>query len=370
MEIQRAIELLEKSERIGIITAPEPDLDCLASAEVLAQTLETQGKQVGFLIPCEKALIPHPELFPKVVAGTSLPREFIVSLDISSSPISQLRYEKGDGRLDIIISPKASAVRKEHVSFDEGRVQCDCAFVLGMADIEKAVITGLDPEFLTETPLINIDISAGNKKYGEVNLVDEQKSSLGEMIYELITNWREAPAAKDAATLLLAGIVSRTHCFRSPQTSADALLAASELKRLGADHALALELAQGGTDLALTQLLGRASVRSKLDQERGILWSFLTPEDFEKTGRSVKDVPAALERLRQEFPPHRLLAFLWQEPVEKGVHTILAGDKGILERVASRAAGEFQSPNFKLSDVFPSFRDAEERVSALLGEAL
>lgn len=45
MDVQKAIELIEKSEHVAIAIPPEADFDLFASAEVIAGVLEEKGKK-------------------------------------------------------------------------------------------------------------------------------------------------------------------------------------------------------------------------------------------------------------------------------------------------------------------------------------
>ena len=87
----KAIELIEKSEHIGVLIPKRADADCLASLEVLLRMLETRGKIVGFLESLEPGAPLASDFFPKIAATSVLPKEFIISLDTTTSPVSQLR---------------------------------------------------------------------------------------------------------------------------------------------------------------------------------------------------------------------------------------------------------------------------------------
>ncbi len=348
MDTSKAIELIEKAHYVAILIPSSADLDCLSSAETLALVLKAQGKQVGF-------------------KDAALPREFIVSLNTSTSPISQLRYEKTENSIDIIFSPKESPVIKEAISFREGKMLCDCAIALGVQNIET--LEGVNANMASEIPIINLDISGRNIQYGEVNLINPEKSSLGELTYDFITGIRQEPLDKRSATLLLSGIIFKTSHF-STQTTADTLLCASELVRLEADLHEAEQTAKDFKSPALLQLQGRAMVRSKFDEGKRVLWSFVTAEDFEKTARTEEDIPSLLSHVRKEFPPHSITALLAQTGEDRGVAVTLAGDRKVLEMLEARGIGKFQSPHLRISSSFESFREAEDIVSSLLTNIL
>lgn len=351
MDTAKAIELIEKAHHIAILIPSSADLDCLSSAEALVLVLKAQGKQVGF-------------------KDAALPREFIISLNTSTSPISQLRYEKTENSIDIIFSPKELPVIKEAISFREGKMLCDCAIALGVQNIETIeTLEGTNANLASEIPIINLDISGQNSQYGEVNLVSPEKSSLGELTYDFITGIRQEPLDKRSATLLLSSIIFKTSHF-STQTTADTLLCASELMRLEANLQEAEQMAKDAKSPSLLQLQGRAMVRSKFDDHKGVLWSFVTAEDFEKTSRTEDDIPSLLSHMQKEFPPHSITALLAQTGEGGGVAVTLAGDRKVLEALEARGAGKFQSPYLRISSSFESFREAEDIVGSLLTNIL
>ena len=247
-------------------------------------------------------------------------------------------------------------------------MKCDCIVALGVDDIESVELEA-EPGLLKELPIINFGIASANKKYGEVNLVDEGKSSYAEAVYDFVSAFSQEPLAKEQAELVLSAIIKETKNF-SVKTSADTLLAASELMRLGAELKNTPEEAPKETrDVNLIQLIGRASVRSKLD-ERGVLWSFLTTEDFEKTKRSPADLPVLIEHIEGEFPSHRISSYVWQNPDDSKIYATLAGNRKILATLEERGVGKFQSPHLLLSATFETFRHAEEILTSLLENAL
>ncbi len=378
MEIQRAIEILEKSVRPALCIPQGADLDVLASAETLMRALEGRGKKVGALNSPE---IQNENLsrrfgqdgsgvFKKIADPPALLREFIVTLDTSSSPISQLRYEKSEEKMDIILSPQSLPIKKESITFREGRILCDCIIALGVKDVEALDKTGLDPALFTETPLVNIDLGPDNKNYGEVNLVDPKRSSLAELVYELLTHWSDSPLDKESATLLLLGIFEKTRSLKTQTTNADTLLTSSELLRLGADLALVRGFFEEKESLSLLQLFGRAAVRSRAENSEGVLWSFLTDEDFSKTGRGEKDIPSVLRRFEETFPQARIRTLLFQTGPDRSVGAVFSGAREILLAIEAREAAAFQSPYLKLEKKFADFREAEEHVNSLLKEVL
>jgi nanoRNase/pAp phosphatase (c-di-AMP/oligoRNAs hydrolase) len=370
MDIQRAVELIEKGEHIALLLPEEPFLDVLAAAEVMGHILGTREKSVGIIIAGAKKETPHSHHFKILAASQPLTREFIITLDTTRFPISQLRYENKNDELEIILSPRSLPLKHEAVSFKDGKTLCDAVLAFGIDDIEALNTTeGLEPTFFTETPIINLDTSPDNKNYGEVNLVDIEKSSISEIVYELATALVGGPLSQEHATFILAGVIQKTRQFNYQQTTATTFLTVSELMRLGADLGEAQRIATTPQSLALLQLIGRSSVRTKTD-DNGILWSFITAEDFEKTNRSPRDVTHILEHLQSTITPKKGTALLWQNPETQTIQATFTGDPSLLETLAARNTGHRENAHLLIPTSYSTFREAEEYISELLKGAL
>lgn len=374
MNIQNTITLLEKSEHVAIIFPRVPTFDALAAGEACMRVLHEKEKDVGFL--CDPNIVtsyihPHEKIFSALSSATHLSREFIVSLHTTQTPVSQLRYEKLEEKIDVIFSPKHASLDASAVSFRHGKIQCDCAILIGVDRVES--LNGsidVPPEFFTETPLINIDNTLHNTRYGEVNLLNTEKATLSEITYQTLTQILNQPLNADIATILLSGIIARTKGFTTPSTNADTLLAASELMRLGAKREDAfVSLQQPPDPLSLVQLTGRASIRSRIDEEKKIVWSYLTVEDFAKTNHTPEDVPAVLERLDKEFPHIRTKIILWQNPETQLIHAALLAEEKIIGILREEIRGEYHQSCFILLPTFTNFREAEDAVEIALQHA-
>jgi len=366
METQKALSLIEKSEHIGIILPAEPTQDVFTAAEVLLRMLTGLNKHVGLLTPLPRTEGSAPSPFTALEKSKPLPKEFIVALDTATSPASQVRYEKNANEISFIVSPLNTSITKESISFREGKVQCDTVCAIGVPDIEAVATDYIGPDFFTQMPIIAIDTSPEYTNYGEVHLVDPKKASCSEIVYEFLSLLTETALDQQNATLLLSGITFCTRAFADPKTTADTLLAASELVRLGASLADAQTIGANTFPLRLQQLHGRAIVRSRMDEHIGVMWSFLTAEDFEKTGSTAKDTEAVLRHIETVLPQTRIAALIWQETALSKIKATLAGARPLLEALTHSGDGSFQSPSLVLTSTFETFREAEESVRSLL----
>ncbi len=82
-------------------------------------------------------------------------------------------------------------------------------------------------------PVVNIDHHLGNEMYGEINFLDIEAPSVGEMVQQLNRNYLHLPLDKDTATALYVSLATDTGFFRYHNTTLRTFEAAEELVRAG-----------------------------------------------------------------------------------------------------------------------------------------
>lgn len=82
-------------------------------------------------------------------------------------------------------------------------------------------------------PVVNIDHHLGNEMYGEINYLDIEAPSVGEMVQQLNRNYLHLPLDADTATALYVSLATDTGFFRYHNTTLRTFEAAEELVRAG-----------------------------------------------------------------------------------------------------------------------------------------
>lgn len=369
-EAQKARDLLASAEQVAILLPAHPPLDAFVAAEVFARVLEGRDKYVAFLPNVAADALTLPEIFARVRNPHPIIRERIIAIDTAHAPVAQLRYEKHDERIDIVLSPKSIPIREDAFSFREGKILCDALITIAVPEIEDVSVEalGLTPHFFTDTPIINIGNAEGHQQYGEINLL-APRASLSEIATVCVKAMDDKAPDAEMATLLLAGVISDSRNFAAP-VGAGTHLAAADLLQCGADYARAASLAGEDKPFSLLQLIARASVRSKETDEGRVLWSFLTAEDFQKTTRSPQDATAVMEALPRFFPAHTTTVLLWQDPRTREIRSIIRAEREVLLAIAEREPGTMGNPLFIPHAAFAHFMEAEEYIGALLPRAI
>jgi len=102
----------------------------------------------------------------------------------------------------------------------------DAFFVLDCGTLER--LGGISSSMCNIKPLINIDHHENNSQFGDVNLVDTNSSSVGEIIYRLI-QVAGLPMSKNIAENLFVALQTDTGSFRYGNTTKEAFTIAGEM---------------------------------------------------------------------------------------------------------------------------------------------
>ncbi|MEO6488140.1 MAG: bifunctional oligoribonuclease/PAP phosphatase NrnA [Thermoanaerobaculia bacterium] len=104
----------------------------------------------------------------------------------------------------------------------------DALFTMECPEVHR---TGYD---VLPGPVVNIDHHLGNEMYGEINYLDVEAPSVGEMVLQLNRNHLKLPLDPETATAMYVSLATDTGFFRYHNTTLRTFQAAEELVRAGA----------------------------------------------------------------------------------------------------------------------------------------
>jgi bifunctional oligoribonuclease and PAP phosphatase NrnA len=187
-EIQKLISIINKSQRILLVTHRNPDGDAIGSILAMQNFLISLNKEVtSFCI---------------------------------TKPAENFNY------LQNIEDIKNDSENLKN--------QYDLAILLDCGDMGMTKITNKLEEIKFKFGIANIDHHHTNPKYGDINIVISKASSTAEIIYQImrISHIKITPSI---ATALLTGIVTDTGNFAYRSTTKQSIETASRLLSIGAD---------------------------------------------------------------------------------------------------------------------------------------
>jgi phosphoesterase RecJ-like protein len=160
--------------------------------------------------------------------------------------------------------------------------ETDLVVMVDCADLGRTGVPATD----LQRPGVNIDHHPTNTRYAQANLVDPFAAATAQILYRL-SPALDLPVDRDVATNYLAGVVTDTIGFRTPNVTAEVLRLAAELEERA-----------GNLTQVYDQLLNRRSFSaarywgaglSRLERRGPVVWASLTLEDRLASGYSGSD---------------------------------------------------------------------------------
>ena len=191
----------------------------------------------------------------------------------------------------------------------------DLLVTFGCATLER---TGLGELSGLKLPTINIDHHPDNGFFGEANLVDKDKSSVAELVYDFFNfcGWR---INHDIATCLLTGIITDTGSFMHANTQSSTLQAAADLVRKGARTSKIIKHTFKNKNPGVLKAWAKAMENSQFDPENKIITAALTSEELAELGELPKSAFEGFVETLNTVPEAKFALFIRQDgPVIKG----------------------------------------------------
>jgi bifunctional oligoribonuclease and PAP phosphatase NrnA len=239
-ESKLILKEVKKAKSILLNCHRGPDPDSIGSALALAEVLKGMGKQTEIICPSE-------ELYDSVdfLKGYRSIRKGV--------DFEKFAFDKFDLFICLDSSSWGMVAGSENVSFPT-------------------------------IPIVVIDHHVTNPQYGKINLVDENISSAGEIVYRIVADW-DAPLTKDVATALLTAIIGDTGAFRFSNATALTFEAAQKLMEKGADRNMIIKRVYANEKFNLLKFWGEVLSVMKIDRTGKFVWSAIPIKTFEKYNR-------------------------------------------------------------------------------------
>lgn len=293
--------LIADANNILLISHASIDGDGAGSGLGLQMALTKMGKKVTFY-----SRNPVPEVF-RFLPGVetisnefSLHRDFIIQIDTTQTKVENVRTEKEDNHLRVVITPKDGSLSKEDISFISGGKSFDLIFTLDTSNLEyTGLMNGPQAELFYETPIINIDHHITNEQYGKINLVDINATSTAELVLGVIEHLEKTQPLmdEDIATCLLSGVVVDTGSFQNANTTPKAFAVAARLLAAGARQQEIVRHLFKMHELSTLKLWGRTLSKLEHDPELRIAWTTVSNIDFTETNASEHELDGLMDQL-------------------------------------------------------------------------
>ncbi len=361
MNNQKAISLLQKSEKVLIVGAKNWQIDDMAGILGLENLLAKTDKEVLAVSPSRvSAKLNFLANFSKLKNSLTSDQGVVISLN--ASDLANVSYEKNeDGTLNILVSDKNTKISRDFVSVQDYAGKFDLIVTVGVNELEDCgEIFAKNTALFSNTTILNISNNPTNERFGNVNLVNASASSNSEILANLVMSDNELKSKLDQNTInaFFAGIMAASDNFLSAKTSSRSLSLAAELQSLGADHSQIIEYLFKRKTREMVQVLGRMLNNLQLDLTHKMAWTSVSQSDFELAEATVNDLDSWTEELLRHTNGADFLINFVEEPHQTLVQLHSEADDfdfaDLFDEFAMRAVpfgADFVLPNKSMAEV-------------------
>jgi phosphoesterase RecJ-like protein len=188
---------------------------------------------------------------------------------------------------DLVTADRIPKVHRDLPGADEIRTaesvdgEYDAAILLECDGLQRTRLLGLEKYFL-----INIDHHATGREYADLNWIDREAASVGELVYRLVKA-AEARVTPQMACCLYTTVLTDTGGFCYGSTQASTFGLARELVLAGADPIRIAHNVYFSTPTSKLLLLGAAL--GNLKHEDRLAWLWVTAQDLVRTNATDED---------------------------------------------------------------------------------
>lgn len=377
---QQIFEQINKANTILIVFPKNWSGDSISSSLALFLFLKKLGKEVEVAADkidetenATKSLGQNFSFLPsfsKIKNSIDNLRKFIISLDITNSKVSQIKYKVSDNTLNFIVSPKEGFFTHDDISSSSSGFKFDLIIALDSPDLESlGRIYDNDTEFFYKTPIINIDHHSNNEEYGQINFVELTAVSSTEILFSLFESYSRELIDEDIATCLLTGIISKTKSFKTPNITPRTLLTTSQLISMGARREEIVNHLYRSRSLNVLKLWGRILARLSGTQDNSFVWSTLSRVDFIKTDSGEDDLYDVVDELIISIPQAKIIALIYEKEPNK-TNVIIFSIKNINSKELIKEYNPTGTDKIALTDINKPLAEAEKEIVDNIKEKL
>ena len=315
-QIQQIYETIERSERPLIVGRRSWDPDTIVSGLGFLKLMQKLEKPAHFI--CEDFdghdklnFLPHLE---HIKSNMDNLNKFIIKLDTSKTKLQDITYDQKGNNLEIYLAPQTGVWSERDIKTQATDYKYDLIIAIDSPDLESlGKVYEDNADFFYKTPIINIDSNSANEHFGQINHVELTATSTSEIVYNIYDNINRNFIDEDTATLLLAGMITKTKSFKSNNVTPQTLATASQLVSLGARREEIIYNFYRTRNISTLKLWGRALARLKAEEPLGFVWTVLTRDDFIHSSADRRDIEDVISELIVNSPSASAILILYED---------------------------------------------------------
>jgi nanoRNase/pAp phosphatase (c-di-AMP/oligoRNAs hydrolase) len=314
------LSLFNQASAVLIALPFQPTTDAIASGLALLAVCEKLKKRAkivsfNFQLPANHGFLPKSD---EIFDDISSLKKFIISLDLAKASVEELSYEIQDKHLNIFITPKEGNFTAADVKTSDSDYAFDLVITLDAKDLESlGQLYEKNAEFFYNTPIVNIDHTAANDHFGQVNLVNVTATSTSEVIFEMFEKWPHELLDEYIATNLLTGMISKTKSFQAGSVTPRSLAIASHLIDQGARRDEIVKHLYQSKSVSTLKLWGKVLSGLQADTDHDLVWSHLTHADLTETNGNADTIADVIDELIINTPDAKNVVILYEDGEQK-----------------------------------------------------
>ncbi|MFC2084333.1 bifunctional oligoribonuclease/PAP phosphatase NrnA [Bacteroidota bacterium] len=247
INFKRLQSIIDENNFFVITTHVNPDADALGSELALARYLEKLDKKV-----------------------------------------SVINYSETPYNLQFLDTHSSIQVYNESVH-DSLLGQCDVIIFVDLNQLDRVI--SMKKHLINSNKIkVFIDHHESPKEFTEYLFLDENYSSTGEIIYDLIISANKVELDYDIALYIYSAIMTDTGSFRFERTTSKVHKIAAHLLECGIDPKAIYRDIYDKNNVSKFRLLGRALSSIKLNNSKEIAYMVITKKDIEEAGSSEAEI--------------------------------------------------------------------------------
>ncbi|MEI8361098.1 MAG: hypothetical protein WCG01_03150 [bacterium] len=317
-EYRQFFEQIKVANNILITFGKSAD-DSLPTALACAQFLKILNKTTAVaadpaFIDSRLSFLPDFNIITNKLSGLNNSE---LSLNISQTEIENITHYFKNDKLVIQLIGTDKILDRSQLNFTANKPKYDLIIVVGTTDLESLGDIFLkNSDFFYQTPIINIDFSPTNEYFGQINIIDLNSVSSGEVLYNIISNHDEDIITNEIATNLLASIIISTNSFKVKNISPKTLSTTARLIELGGDREQIVNQLYRSRNMNVLKLWGVVLARLKSLNNNQLIWTEITHEDFIKTKTTHKDLKHLIEELIVNIPSAKVIVLFYEVAID------------------------------------------------------
>lgn len=230
---EQILEEIKKADKILINCHRSPDPDSIGSALALRLVLLEMGKEVKVICP----------------DNISDDSKFLQS----SAEVNKIDYDEFDfSKYDLFMILDSS---------------------------EWSQVLGFSKEKIPDIKKVVIDHHYTNEGFGDINIVDADRSSTAEVMYHVFEDWG-VKVTHEMAEDLLAGLIYDTSSLQHSSANTESAKVFTHLMELGADKNKIILNLYRSISFQKVKLIGEVIKNMEVDDEKRFVWSAIPYEVF------------------------------------------------------------------------------------------